>query len=356
MLAMKWVPLFLGLGLLVSCGSKNVPSPEPVNEPLTKLVIPRDQALTGAYMDFGETEDDVQLEAIERFEKLVGKKQSIIASSSYWGEQTFPGQNVRLILRHGSLPLIFWSPWDKPYDQEKIKKEGPDRFNLNAILEGKWDAYIDKWADAAKAVNGPILVSLMNEMNGDWFPWSGWFYGASTSIEPEKFQGPETCKRVWRHVVDRMRARGALNVQWVLHLNNYSQPMEKWNSYAQYYPGPDYVDWLGISIYGKQTNEQPWVNFPPLLEWPYQELCKLDPNKPILIAEWGCGEYPKSGNRAQWITDGFELMRRCPRVRGAVFWHERWQNGDGTYSNLRVNASSESLEAYRKGVADPFWK
>jgi hypothetical protein len=42
-------------------------------------------------------------------------------------------------------------------------------------------------------------------------------------------------------------------------------------------------------------------------------------------------------------------------VKAAVYWHERWQNVDQSYSNLRVNSSVESLNAYREGVANPDW-
>lgn len=50
-----------------------------------------------------------------------------------------------------------------------------------------------------------------------------------------------------------------------------------------------------------------------------------------------------------------DLRTKYQRVRAAVYWHERWENEDGTYSNLRVNSSPEALEAYRAGVADSFW-
>jgi hypothetical protein len=47
------------------------------------------------------------------------------------------------------------------------------------------------------------------------------------------------------------------------------------------------------------------------------------------------------------------------RLKAIVYWHERWQNSEGDnagkYSNLRVNSSPESLEAYRSGVSDPFY-
>jgi hypothetical protein len=49
------------------------------------------------------------------------------------------------------------------------------------------------------------------------------------------------------------------------------------------------------------------------------------------------------------------MKGKCPRLKAAIFWHERWQNEDDSYSNLRVNSTPESLEAYRHGVASPFW-
>src|ERR1700745_41559 len=111
-----------------------------------EVVIPEHGAYTGAFMDFGDEEDDVALEMIEDFEEMVGKHQAIIASSSYWGEQSFPTANLNVAWAHGSLPLVFWSHWDRPY----VQNRGPDKFNLPDIIAGKWDAYIDKWADSAR--------------------------------------------------------------------------------------------------------------------------------------------------------------------------------------------------------------
>ena len=75
-----------------------------------------------------------------------------------------------------------------------------------------------------------------------------------------------------------------------------------------------------------------------------------------MIAEWGIGEFPKVGDKAEWIAEAFQIMKRFSRLKAAVFWSERWQNDDGTYSNLRVTSSPRALEAYRSGVADPFWQ
>ncbi|HEY1581893.1 MAG TPA: glycosyl hydrolase [Chthoniobacterales bacterium] len=338
----------------LGCGKPAAVAPSIDRNGPVEVVLPERGAYTGAFIDFGEAEDEVALETIEGFEQMVGKHQAIIASSSYWGEQNFPNANLQMIWRHGSLPLVFWSPWDRPYEQKK----GPDRFSLNAILAGTWNRYIDDWADAARGFGHPLIVSFGDEMNGDWFPWSGIYYGGNKKIPGpvKRWEGPELFKRAFRYVVERVRARGAHNIQWMFQTNNYSSPVDVWNSAAAYYPGSAYVDWLGLSVYGQQFSEEPWVDFPPLIEWPYEEMARVDRTKPIMIAEWGVGEFPNSGDKAEWIRDAFALMeRKLPRMKAAVYWHERWQNEDQTYSNLHLNSSPEALAAYRKGVADPFW-
>ncbi len=325
-----------------------------------ELLLPSNGAYTGAFMDFGDAEDEVTLDTIEEFESMVGKHQAIIASSSYWGEQSFPTRNLNVIWRHGALPLVFWSPWDRPYTQNR----GPDKFSLREIVAGKWDAYIDQWADAARAFGQPMIVVFGVEMNGDWFPWSGWYYGADESIgeKPDEWEGPEHFKKAYRYVVDRVRARGASNIKWMFHTNNYSYPMDTWNFAPAYYPGADYVDWLGMSVYGQQFKDEANPDIPSLVDWPYKELCGLDPNKPVMIAEWATGDFPFSADergmlKPAWIKQALELFRtRYPRIKAAIYWHERWQNPDLSYSNLRVNSSVEALEAYRAGVAHPDWK
>jgi beta-mannanase len=344
--------LLTGL-ILTGCQRATIHSVTLRQESGRHLMTPPHGIYTGAYVDFGETEDEVTLEQMEKFEKMVGKHQAIIASSSYWGQQSFPQRNLEIISRHGSIPLVYWSPWDKPYNQDA----GPDRFSLEAVLRGEWDAYIDSWGRQARDYGKPFFVAWGLEMNGSWFPWSGMFYGGGSPLSGmDQSSGPEMYKRAYRHVVDRVRARGATNVLWVFHANNYSYPNDTWNTISRYYPGKEYVDWLGISVYGKQFNKDKWVNAYDCLIYAYRDLEKIDPDKPIMLAEWGIGEFPSAGNKAAWIQDAMKLMKTaCPRLKAAVFWHERWQNSDGSYSNLRVSSSLESLEAYRAGVADPFW-
>src|SRR5690349_19723203 len=132
---LRMTMVLIGCSLLLLGCRRDAVLPQTNPNDSVDVVIPDHGVYTGAFMDFGDAEDDVTLETIEDFEEMVGKHQAIIVSSSYWGEQNFPTDNLNVIWRHGSLPLVFWSPWDKPYQED----HGPDKFGLNEILAGKWD-------------------------------------------------------------------------------------------------------------------------------------------------------------------------------------------------------------------------
>ena len=139
--------------------------------------------------------------------------------------------------------------------------------------------------------------------------WSGLHYGGNAAAAGGGFQGPETFKAAWRHVVDRVRQRGASNVKWVLHLMDFSSPNEDWNLAAQYYPGADYVDWLGFSLYGAQfPSDDHYPDFLSCFDWPYTELTQIDATKPIMLCEWGVGEFPAKGDKGAWIRGAFQTM------------------------------------------------
>src|SRR5512139_3600881 len=115
----------------VAC-TRDTPAPAPgkssaqARKPQRLAVPPPGRAYTGAYVDFGETEDNVTLEALENFERLVGKHQAVIGLSSYWGKQSFPDDALRIIASYGAVPLVYWNPWGRPFTEDNK----PDRFNL----------------------------------------------------------------------------------------------------------------------------------------------------------------------------------------------------------------------------------
>src|SRR4051794_13797948 len=95
-----FVICLLAATLVQSCHKPRPPKSHVDPSAPVDIVLPDHGAYTGAFMDFGDEEDDVTLEMVEEFEAMVGKHQAIIASSSYWGEQNFPTDNLNVLWRH----------------------------------------------------------------------------------------------------------------------------------------------------------------------------------------------------------------------------------------------------------------
>ena len=86
------------------------------------------------------------------------------------GRAIFPDREPGVIWRHGSVPLVFWSPWDRPYEED----QGRTNFRSPASLAREMGPlHRCLGGCGAKAFGHPLMVSFANEMNGSWFPWSG---------------------------------------------------------------------------------------------------------------------------------------------------------------------------------------
>ena len=65
--------------------------------------------------------------------------------------------------------MITWEPWSAP-EGERHVAEQPD-ISLARIADGAFDPYIRAWARDVAAYRGPVMIRLMHEMNGTWYPW-----------------------------------------------------------------------------------------------------------------------------------------------------------------------------------------
>jgi hypothetical protein len=141
------------------------------------------------------------------------------------------------VLAGPGIPMISWEPWRPPHLGTPIGKQGaPQRAYSNAaIAAGRWDWYIKRWALAIKAYPRPVVLRPMAEFNGFWYPWSH---------DPHQFV------RAWRHIWDVFHAVGADNVTWVwsFQVDSGVQPGPWEHQIEQYWPGPKYVDVLGMSL------------------------------------------------------------------------------------------------------------
>lgn len=241
-----------------------------------------------AYPNFGGTEDIVTNSKINDFETLVEKKIVWAYFSNNWYNNIqFPSANVATIHNAGSVPFIRMMP------RTNFDEGGPDQnYTMQKIIDGVFDAELTQWAIDASNTGYPLLVEFGTEVNGNWFPWNGQYNGAGTTSgygDPNIPDGAERFRDAYRHIIDICNTNNANNITWFFHVDAYSEPDENWNEIENYYPGDNYIDWIGVSIYGPQEKDEVYQEFSEILNDTYPSLTALS-NKPLAILEFAITE------------------------------------------------------------------
>jgi len=253
-----------------------------------KLMEPPSGIYHSAYPDFGGTEDIVTAERINDFETLVSKNIVWAYFSNNWYHNIqFPSTEVNTIQSTGKMPFIRIMP------RTNFNAGGPDpNYTMQRIIDGDFDTELTQWAIDAANTKIPLLVEFGAEANGNWFPWNGQYNGGGTTTaygDSSWADGPEKFRDAYRHLIDICNVNGATNITWFFHVDAYSKPDISWNKIENYYPGDDYIDWLGVSIYGPQESNDDYQEFSEILNDVYPTLTNLS-NKPVAILEFAITE------------------------------------------------------------------
>jgi beta-mannanase len=284
----------------------------------------------------------------ESFESLVSLEDSlhaklpIISLYTAWGSkknEVFPLLKAQAIYDLGSIPLITWEPWLDDFDAAQYPLNttagNKNKDGMQAIADGKFDAYIDKWAQDAKKFGAPFFLRFAHEMNDPYrYPWG-----------PQNNK-PEIFIAAWRHVVDRFKKTGAKNVIWVW------SPHPAY-SYAEFYPGHDYVNWIGTTAinYGTVATWSQWWSFDDIFGKFYSDVSLY--KKPLIITEFGC--LAVGGDRPTWFRQAFNsLQQKYPAVKALVFFHVASDNTT-TYKSLDWSFRNDAkvTAAIRQVIAGP---
>jgi len=328
---------------------------ENLKKKLIKLLPPQDDKIYfGAFPDFGGSEDNVSASRIEQFEMLANKKTAWAYFSQNWFNGIrYPQKEIHEIIRANTIPFIRLMPRN---DEVQFKKE--NNFNLQNIIDGKFDRELRQWAQDAKEdyqkTNTPLLIDFAVEPNGNWFSWSGVFNGAGhlDSYGNENYpDGPEKYRDAYRHIIDIFRTEGVFHVTWFFHPDIYSVPDEEWNQPKYYYPGDDYIDWIGFSIYGPQnTGENYWDTFSDILNERYKAILNISSNKPLAILEFGVTDNHPLGQKDKWLNNAFQtiLSNSYLNLKAISYWHENWEEENGSQAKIRIDSSEKSLNEFQK--------
>ena len=262
--------------------------------------------LLGAY----DNQTAETFESINDFEDSLQTVFPLIHIYTAWGtkpEEQFPGKQVDAILAMGSVPVITWEPWLTDFDAEKYpnlrKPEIRDKHGLTDVARGLYDPYITEWAIAAREVKSPLFLRVGHEMNDPYrYPWG-----------PQNNTAREFVA-AWRHIHNLFKAVGAGNVIWIW------SPHPAYGFFDAYYPGNDYVDWVGVGVlnYGTVASWSQWWSFKDIFGKHYQELSRF--KKPIVLTEFGCLNV--GGDRGKWFGEALShLPQDYPALKAILFFH-----------------------------------
>jgi hypothetical protein len=265
-----------------------------------------------------------------------------------WGDTRPFGERIRDSIASelaGKTPTFIkvWTPWQRP-DQagrpyvpfsaaaadiarvrEVVGEEGlldldwtivlstprNDGLDVRDIAQGRADAYVRTFARDVRGYGKPILLTLFApEFNGDW--WWAVSPGANGSLTTRDFV------HAWRRVVDIFDAVGASNVSWAWVVNGYppdpSQQPQIDRDIGGYYPGDDYVDWVGVDVYD--------VGTPLWMDGPYA--FAVAHGKPVFVGEFGIrhewSSLPAS-HWQPWLASAFDYFESHPAIKAISYFN-----------------------------------
>jgi hypothetical protein len=203
------------------------------------------------------------------------------------------------------------------------------------VASGQYDNVIREDADWIKSnFSYPLIIRLDHEFDIPHI--SGWG------------KDPAVYVAAWKRIVDIFRQENVSQVEWCWSPNFNS---DAGVLLADYYPGDDYVDWVGVSLY---ANTWGWSNADEMLRatgcakqnpvCPYE--FALVHNKPFMIAEWGLNitDDMSDGQNAVWLQGMFSAIETRPNIRMMIHW--------GTDELYLLNYP-EALQIYRSYVIAP---
>ncbi len=288
-------------------------------------LVPRTGALFGAFV--GPTLSSMsidQLKAnISQLENIIGRKLAI-DMHFYKLNRVFPTELEQWDVDNGRIPLITWcSP------------------PLNDVVQGVYDNLFKERANALKQFGRPVFFRWAWEMNGNWYLWSGALNG----------KNPALYVAAWRHVHDIFVSEGANNVVWVWAPSSTKVPDATWNKTADYYPGDNYVDWIGVDGYNRGDND--WRSLQDIFAKFYSHWAAVAPNKPIMISETGAVE--EGGDKAAWLSIiAGTLKKDFPKVKAFVYFDSRPIKETKPW-DFRVTTSPSAQAAFSTLANDPYF-
>ena len=321
------------------------------------------QALLGVY--YGN--QGWKMDQVRAMEAWQAKRHAVVNLFTDWCSRSKTldnlfKQQLPAVWASGNVPVISWEPY--------LCSPAATPANVEErAAGGEYDAYLHAWAGRLRTfVAGPdgslgtaddrrVYIRLAHEMNGDWYPWSA-AGGGNT---------PGHYVQMWQRVRAIFSQKGfdARNVQWIWAVNH--EDVGPWRA-EDYYPGDEYVDWIGIDGYnwGASQSWSSWRTPEQVFGAMRTRLRALTKTKPLAITETASSSSSRPGvvdvaAKSQWITQFFAYATSVATDARMVVWFNEdketdWAvfggvNGDEVYRSGRTQY--KAYAAYRNAVRSP---
>ena len=266
------------------------------------------------------------LSNVDAYSQLVGKRPIIVHGFQQFHD-AIPVSGIRHLLAN--------------YPEFMLTLESGS-MNLDQILAGQADAHFDRIGRDLRYVPHTIFVRLMHEMNGNWYP-----YSASKVSD-----GRRKYRDAFRRGVTRMKAAGGSNLRFVW-CPNVGAPVWTSDPLADFYPGDDVVDILGLDGYAGYRPQTP-LTFNLVFDAAVAEITDIHPTKPLWLCEWGMDAWDYSAAEKERFFDDACAALKLPsysRVKASLYFHStqegyRWQ----------VNDPVACMDNYQRLVNDPIYQ
>lgn len=329
--------------------------PRPIIDPLslataslTKAQIVASRNLFGLYTTqspFNYAEMDLVQAKVARKPNIVGYFQSF--------KDPFDARPIRSAWLHGQVPLL---TWESQNQVGVITADAPE-FSLPRILAGAYDDVIRSYARGIRDLAMPVILRFDHEMNGNWYPWAEQTYDGISINGNNKGD----YVRTWRHVHDIFAAEGANDYTIWLWSPNRINRICGMPPPADFYPGDNYTDWVGMSGYYRayQFETGPCDDVAPGYDGVFgATLPELRPpalpstGKPIFLSEIGATE--NTGHKPEFINDLFAGLNTNPDIIGFAWFSLAVTSGNERTrrtNDWRIDSSAQSVTAMRDALA-----
>jgi hypothetical protein len=273
-----------------------------------ETLAPRPASYLGAF----EAGSPPAYRPMEGFADMAGKQPNLAGYYSGWAEP-FNVSYATQLHSHGLIPYV---------------QIDPTYASVAAIAAGSYDGYLRSYADSVRGFSHAVVIGFGHEMNGPWYSWG---YGRTS---------PTAFVAAWRHIVTVFRAEGADNVTWLWTVN---QDRQGTGPIADWWPGTNYVTWVGIDGYYVRPSD----TFSTVFGRTISQVRAVT-GKPIILSEVGVS--PKL-NPFPKIVNLFNGMQGAGML--GIVWFDVKQPADGPYrQDWRIEGNKQAVDAFRFGVAN----